>query len=420
VTVGGASAACRYAVNCYLRPFEPWRIVTDYDPLNEQRGAGGDPTVLPQGFRQEVVAAGFDVPVAFDVLPDGRIVVGEKAGVVRLVDGDRVSTLLDIRDRVNDWSLRGLVALRAAPDFAESGTLYVFYVHGSDGSGPRTMRLSRFRAAGAAADPASETVVLGAEARGDGCREGDDCIPAERVHNGGSIEFEEGGAILLSTGDAWTGDRRDPITLRAQDLDWLAGKLLRVTGDGEGLTDNPFFDGDASSNRSRVFAYGLRNPYRFALGADGRPVVADVGWNDWDEVNVVERGDNLGWPCYEGRERVRAYAGRAVCRDLFTRGERAVRMPVLTRPASSITGGAFLPVNASVPARYRGAYVFGDWLDSSLHSVPAAAIGGSGPAEAEPFGAPAGGPSQISLAPDGTLLYLALNVGELRRIVPGG
>ena len=404
VSVGGAGAACRYATNCHLRPFEPWRIVTGYDTLSEQRGAGDGPTVLPKGFRQEVVASGLDVPVSFDVLPDGRIVVAEKAGIVRLVDRGRVASLLDIRDRVNDWSLRGLVAVRAAPDFEESGSLYVFYVHGSDGEGPRTMRLSRFHVSDGAVDPASETVVLGADAVGGECREGATCLPADLEHIGGWIEFDAGGAILLSTGDGWTGERPDPRSLRAQDLDWLAGKVLRITATGSGLPDNPFFDGDASSNRSRVLAYGLRNPYRFTLDPSGRPVVADVGWNTWDELDVVRRGDNLGWPCYEGPQRVAEYAAHSVCRDLYARGASAVRMPA----------------HASVPGPYRGAYVFGDWLDSSLRSMRRGALDRSGPREARIFGNPAGGPAQISVAPDGSLLYLALNLGELRRIVPVG
>ena len=420
VSVGGAGATCLYATNCHLRPFEPWRIFTGYDTLTEQRGAGAGRTTLPRGFRQDVVVSGLDVPVSFDVLPDGRILVGEKAGRVRLVDGSRVATLLDIRDRVNDWSLRGLVAVRAAPDFATSGSFYVFYAFGPDGEGPRTMRLSRFDSSEDRVDPTSETVVLGADAEGGQCREGEACIPADLDHIGGWIEFDEDGAVLLSTGDGWTGDREDPHSVRAQDLDWLAGKILRITATGAGLRDNPFFDGSVFSNRSRVLAYGLRNPYRFTLDVAGRPVVADVGWNSWDEVDVVRSGDNLGWPCYEGPERVDAYADHPACRDLYARGPTAVRMPAHVAPASSITGGAFFPDDVSVPESYRGAYVFGDWLDSSLRIIRKGLLDQSAPATAEIFASPAGGPAQISVADDGSLLYLALNLGELRRIRPSG
>jgi glucose/arabinose dehydrogenase len=401
-----AASVCRFATNCYLRPFEPWRLFTGRDVLGEAIGRSTGPTTLPPGAEQVAVARGLDLPTSFDPLPDGRILVSEKNGLIRLVDAGRVSPrpYLDLRGRVDTWSLRGIMAVRAAPDFSRSGEIYVFYVRAGAGpaKGARTMRLSRFTRSG------DERVLLGTSAavRCSFPADGTDCIPADQDHVGGWIEFDAEGAILLSTGDGWGGGKRDLRSLASQDLDSLAGKLLRVDPLGRGLPSNPFWTGDERANRSKVYAYGLRNPFRFTLDELGRPVVADVGWNDWDELDVVRPGDNLGWPCYEGLAPQPAYADERACRTLSAKGRRDVRWPVLVRPAASIIGGDFLSPRE---------YVFGDWLDSSLYVVtPGGQATAWGPVRQ--LARPAAGPTQIRVQPDGSILYLALNAGELRRI----
>ena len=366
-------------------------------------GSGLGPTKLPAGFTQEVVARRLSFPSSFALLADGRILVAEKRGVVRVVlDGRlRARPLIDIRARVSDYGYRGLLAIEQDPRFAANGDVYVAYVlRRGPGQTPSTLRVSRI----ATRSHGRETVVVGG-------------IPCELDHCGADLEFAPDGALFVSTGDGGSGDpgfnRR---SLRAQSLDSLVGKMLRVTREGAGLLGNPFWDGNARSVRSRVWAYGFRNPFRFGLRPGGAtPYVGDVGWNIWEEIDAVRRGSNHGWPCLEGPDRPPEYAGQPLCRALYDRGPSAVESPLLVYRRGSVTGGAFYS-GRTFPPRYRGAYFFGDWSRSTLSYLRL----DEDQAEGEPFASAAAGPVQIESAPDGSLYYLALNAGELRRIVYSG
>ncbi|WP_394160168.1 PQQ-dependent sugar dehydrogenase [Galactobacter valiniphilus] len=116
-------------------------------------------------------------------------------------------------------------------------------------------------------------------------------IPAGTNHNGGRLALGPDGMLYAGTGDA--GERES-----AQDLDSLAGKILRLRPDGSVPADNPF-------PGSPVYSYGHRNPQGLAFTPDGRLLASEFGQNTWDELNVIEAGKNYGWPTVEGR------AGRA-------------------------------------------------------------------------------------------------------------
>ena len=121
------------------------------------------------GFVDEPVVTGLTVPVAFTTLPDGRILVAEKAGVVRVVRDGRLlpDAFIDLRSRVNDYWDRGLLGITADPGFAQNGFVYLFYVHEDDPftySGPKTSRVVRVTATGDTAPSASEVVLLGTAA----------------------------------------------------------------------------------------------------------------------------------------------------------------------------------------------------------------------------------------------------------------
>ena len=378
------------------------------------------------GFVYELLTGGLSVPVAFATLPDGRVLVAEKAGVVRVIKNGTLlpEPFLDLRARVNDYWDRGLLGIAADPAFATNGYVYLFYVHEDDPftySGPKTSRFVRVTAIGDSASMASELVLLGG-AGGASCLllpVGADCIPADGPsHNGGAIRFDADGALWVATGDASSFTTVDPRAWRTQLLDTLAGKLIRVGRDGRGLPDNPFFTGDADAVRSKVWAYGFRNPFRFTIRpSTGRPYVSDVGAGLFEEVNVARPGLNYGWPCYEGPVPQPGYQALAECQALIALGPAAVANAVTGYPhltgSASITGGAFY-TGTALPSIYQGAFFFGDFVRNTLSYVivddtdtVASAIKG--------FATGVNGPVDVQTTADG-LLYLAVYTGELRHI----
>src|SRR5258708_1405412 len=137
--------------------------------------------------------------------------------------------------------------------------------------------------------------------------------------------------MFVTSGDGANFNNVDVLALRAQDVDSLAGKMYHVTSSGAGLPTNPFWNGDASANRSKVWARGLRNSYRFTVKpGTSLPFAGDVGWGDWEEINVVSGGVNLGWPCYEGNNVQSGYQAMSTCTQLYAQGPSAVRFPLVT------------------------------------------------------------------------------------------
>lgn len=130
-----------------------------------------------------------------------------------------------------------------------------------------------------------------------------DCIPSDGgSHSIGSLRFAASGDLFVSMGDAASYNNVDARATRALLPDWLVGKILRIdAATGRGVVANPTYEGDGSSNRSKVFASGYRNPFRFTIDpATDLPLVGDVGWGRFEELNAGPAGASYGWPCYEG------------------------------------------------------------------------------------------------------------------------
>ncbi len=246
------------------------------------------------------IAGGFTSPVALTVAGDGtgRLFIVDQVGVIRIFDGTtvRAQAFLDLTDRVAvlspNFDERGLLGLAFHPDYANNGLFYVYYVPRDGGN--RT-RLAEFSVSGdrdlAAAD--SERVVLEIE-------------QPQNNHNGGQLAFGPDGYLYIGVGDGGgandTADGHTPTIGNGQDKSTLLGKILRidVAGDPYAIpADNPFVD-DVDA-RDEIYAFGLRNPWRFSFDpATGRLFVGDVGQNLLEEVHIVSAGDNLGWNRREG------------------------------------------------------------------------------------------------------------------------
>ncbi len=390
----------------------------DLDPGDSGANAA---TILVAGFEDVLVVAGLDQATNFAFAPDGRIFVEGQDGRVQIVkDGVLLPTPF-VELPANTSVQRGAFGLALDPDFEANGYVYLFFTYehdAADPEGPKTGRLIRLTADGDVAAPGSEVVLLGSVG-GDRSRPscddfpgGSDCLPADGCcHVGGGLQFASDGTLFVSTGD---GADIVEQRFRTQDLDSLAGKMLRINPDGSAPADNPYFTGDPAANRSKVWAYGLREPFRFSLqpGTD-LPFIGDVGSLFWEEINVAYPGVNFGWPCYEGQGRLYGSEQLPFCEAFFLEGPSAVAPPLHTYPTSyhAVVGGDFA---LTYPAPYTGAFFFGDWARLSISYLTL--DDDNNLIDVQEFATGAGGPVAIKTGPNGEIYYLAWNTGELRHI----
>jgi glucose/arabinose dehydrogenase len=370
-------------------------------------------TRLPDGFRLESVESGhgpFQL-AAFVFVPGGGMLTLGRAGALKFVpEGEPARTIGQVPG-VHVLQDVGAIGLVLSPDFATSGHLYLAYTY-LDPAGRMTARVSRWTVAHPATPTAigQETMVL------DGIRQD------VAVHGLGTLAFAPDGALLVGMGDAADYKGADPRRLRAQVLNEPYGKILRIDpATGAGRPDNPFFDPAAPSSwRSRTYALGLRNPFRFALDpATGRMLAGDVGWNSFEEINRILPGGNYGWPCYEGPNRVTAHASSPVCVALAAKPQSVVP-PLVSQPhagaQASITGGVWY-TGDSYPQRYRNAYFYGDYARQMLWTLRLGDQGTLGTApEAAGFASGVGGMVDIRSGPNGDIHLADILTGRVQRL----
>ena len=372
--------------------------------------------LFPGGFSSEIVLSNLTRATSIAFLPAGsnvgrRMLIGQKAGLIRVAQQQSDASWTLLADpfftltEVNSALDRGLLSIAVHPQFPQQPYVYAFYSLNPPGlptsartNGSRVMRVERFTADSArsynVAVAGSRQVILGRNSTlanvGDpaswdsrtlyACQGApanppvEDCLPADSDnHAGGMLFFARDGSLLLATGDA-TPPNGNPRSIRAQNLDSLAGKLLRFDAmTGNGLPDNPFFNAsNPNSNRSKVYAYGLRNPFRVTQHPTTTDIyIGDVGWETWEELNVGPPGSNFGWPCYEGGNgtsvQQSSYSAQATCRTLYGQGANAVRAPLYayqhldSGPASgAIILGSFYSGSA-YPTEFRNGLFFYDF-----------------------------------------------------------
>jgi glucose/arabinose dehydrogenase len=297
---------------------------------------------------------GFERPVLVTA-PAGdreRLFVVEQTGAVRIVrNGDVLPRpFLDLRDHVTAMGESGLLSIAFAPDYAESGLLYAFYNAREGAYGDiRISELRRSLDDPDVVDPSSERVLLTITK------------PYEN-HNGGMLQFGPDGYLYASVGDGDPGAVY-PAGFFSQRLDSLLGSILRIdprAGDPYTVPpDNPFLG--RPDARPEIWAYGLRNPWRFWWdGTTSTLVLPDVGSTSREELNVVAGtagGLNFGWPCFEG---TLVFDASATC-------ENAVA-PVLDWPRESprcaVIGGVVIR-DTRIPA-LTGRYLYGDFCAGTI------------------------------------------------------
>ncbi len=298
------------------------------------------------------IVGGFRNPVHIAHAGDdsGRLFVVEQHGIIRIIQNGKVlnEPFLDIREKVVSGGEKGLLSVAFHPRYRENGYFYVNYT-GRHRRGLRTV-ISRFQqSAPNRADPASEAVLLTV-----GQPYGN--------HNGGQLTFGPDGYLYIGMGDGgWANDPHG----HGQNTATLLGALLRIDIDRTATSsayaipaDNPF--AGKSGFRGEIWAYGLRNPWRFSFDAlNGRLYLADVGQNDVEEIDVIEKGGNYGWNIMEGNICTPG-VGQRCDSSIF-------KPPILTYPhpeGFSITGG-FVYRGKAVPGLC-GVYLYADYVTKRI------------------------------------------------------
>lgn len=305
-----------------------------------------------QGVSLETLTGDVRQPTAITTPPgDERLFIVERFGVILMMDANRElqeTAFLDLTDRVLAGGIeQGLLGLAFHPDYANNGRFYVYY---TDQGGRR--QLSEFQVSVSdpnIASPDTERVLIELEQPPDA---------TDIRHYAGNLAFGPDGYLYVSMGDG--ADSRD----QGQDPNTMFGAVSRIDvdgGDPYGIPpENPFVD---EGGAGEVWAYGLRNPWRFSIDpVDGLIYIADVGHADQEEINVLpiaEGGFNLGWSDVEGTR----------CFHVQDCDLANYTSPVITyshEDGCSITGG-YVYRGAAIP-ELTGTYFYSDWCSEWIRS----------------------------------------------------
>jgi glucose/arabinose dehydrogenase len=332
----------------------------------------GSANEVPDGFVITQVATGMTSVTRMELLPDGRILVLEQGGNIRVIENGVLRSTPFLTVDTDSFSEHGLLGIALDPAFETNHFFYLYYTAKTP---VLHNRVSRFTA-GDSADPASEVIVF----------ELDELQGELGWHQGGNLRFGADGKLYIAVGDDRNG-------ANSQSFANLFGKVLRINSDGSIPADNPFFGSTTGNNRA-IWALGLRNPYSFAFSRfDGlRMLINDVGEDTWEEINRGVAGANYGWPETEG-----------------VTSDPRFRSPILayahgfdsTTLGCAVTAGAFYePATQQFPSKYSGSYFYADFCSGWIRSMNVSDL------STELFSYYAYYPVDIKIASDGTLYYL--------------
>lgn len=285
-----------------------------------------------------------------------RIFVVEQAGAISVFpnkeDVSEKKTFLDIREKVDDsGNEEGLLGLAFHPDYKTNGYFYVNYT----ASNPDRTVISRFKVSASdpdKADASSEEVLLTYEQ------------PFSN-HNGGQVSFGPDGYLYIAAGDGGSGG--DPHG-NGQNRSALLGKILRIDvnnpedGKKYGIPpDNPFAK-NGNGYREEIFAYGMRNPWRFSFDSEtGRLWAGDVGQNSYEEIDIIEKGGNYGWNTMEAKH---CFEPKNGC------DQSGIKLPIHEygrEEGISVTGG-FVYRGPTVKS-LKGKYVYADYATKRIWAI---------------------------------------------------
>ena len=330
----------------------------------------------------------------------------------------------------------GLIGLSLSPDYLSTGEVALLATYA--GTPYALSRLDIMKVD----NPLSPTTftfvrtLLGGIAQGDG-------QPTATSHAAGTVLWAVDGTIYAGFGDASSWSVVDPTALRALDPDDPHGKILHVDVNGRGVPSNPYYGkASAGSWRERVFASGLRNPYRFSADPTrlNTLYVGDVGWNTTEKVAIVKPGYVGGWPCFEGVDghgglHTAGYQDLDQCLDYYRANQ--IDQLFTTTPKETIPGptadlwtfshpghggavvGGVVYQGTSYPAQYRGAYFFANFPPDSPSKIWTLATDGTTltrAPETDGFASSIGGPVAVHAGPGGDIYYGDYFTGDVTQI----
>ncbi|WP_238473787.1 PQQ-dependent sugar dehydrogenase [Paenisporosarcina cavernae] len=241
----------------------PINVFEDVTPLTDEETKGND--------ELEVLATNFQIPWSIEKNGETFFISERNGTIAKVVNGDLTRQKVILSKDLSDASEAGLLGFVLAPDFDSSQKAFAYYTYEENSS-----QFNRIVELSLEDNTWTETSILV------------DAIPSGNVHHGGRLAIGPDKKLYATAGDASTPDL-------AQDVDSLAGKILRMNVDGSIPEDNPF-------NDSYVYSYGHRNPQGLVWAEDGTMYASEHGQAANDEINKIEPGKNYGWPVIEGRD----------------------------------------------------------------------------------------------------------------------
>lgn len=337
---------------------------------------------VPTGFNDRQLGTGLTSPTSMTALPDGRILIVQQNGVIRIAKNDALlATNFYQVPNTDSASERGCLGVTPDPGFVNNHFVY-FYCTVKQGttSNNRVLRVTE----------ANDRVVAGSERV---IIDLPNVPSATRWHMGGGLRFGTDGKLYIAVGNH--EDSQQPFSSsHSQRLDTAFGKILRINADGTIPSDNPYFN--TTGAYKPLFALGLRNPFSMDIQpGTGLIYINEVGQGTWEEINRGVARANYGWPAAEGN-------------STDARFTNPVHAFSHSGGACSVTGGAFYnPPNVQFPSgTYLGKYFFADFCTGQIRHINPAS-----PANSSAFAGGIGNPIGLTVTPDGSLYYVARNQG---------